>query len=57
MIRLVALISLAVLAYLITLWRLISMDATVRQRAPGEFATLSDGITHYHWHGHLSDPV
>lgn len=33
------------------------MDATARRHAPGEFATLSRGITHYRWMGATRGPV
>ena len=33
------------------------MDNAARREAPGEFATLSRGVTHYQWHGHVDGPV
>jgi pimeloyl-ACP methyl ester carboxylesterase len=33
------------------------MDADARRNAPGEFATLSQGVTHYEWLGPLRGPV
>ncbi|KIC22049.1 alpha/beta fold hydrolase [Leisingera sp. ANG-Vp] len=33
------------------------MDAKARQTAPGEFAQLSGGLTHYRWSGPLRGPV
>ena len=32
-------------------WCRIPMDAQARADAPGEFASLSNGITHYQFHG------
>ena len=33
------------------------MDDAARREAPGEFVTLSRGVTHYQWHGHVDGPV
>jgi len=33
------------------------MDDAVRAQAPGQFAQLSDGNTHYQWHGPANRPV
>lgn len=33
------------------------MDETERQSAPGQFANLSKGLTHYTWHGPTDGPV
>ena len=33
------------------------MDDEVRARAPGQFAKLSDGNTHFQWHGPADGPV
>ncbi len=33
------------------------MDANARRDAPGEFATLSQGATHFQWIGPMRGPV
>ena len=33
------------------------MDASARANAPGEFATLSQGVTHYRWFGGSRGPI
>jgi len=33
------------------------MDKAERRKAPGQFTKLSDGITHYQWHGPVEGPV
>lgn len=33
------------------------MDSQARAEAPGQFAQLSGGLTHYRWDGHRSGPV
>jgi len=33
------------------------MDSEARKAAPGQFAFLSDGETHYEWHGPVEGPV
>jgi len=33
------------------------MDDSIRDLAPNEFAKLSDGHTHYQWHGDPDGPV
>ncbi len=38
-------------------WRRLRMDHNARATAPGEFATLSQGITHYQWIGPLRGPI
>jgi alpha-beta hydrolase superfamily lysophospholipase len=38
-------------------WRRIPMDAQARADAPGEFASLSNGITHYQFHGPVDGPL
>ena len=38
-------------------WRRIPMDAQARADAPGEFAELSNGITHYQFHGPVDGPL
>ena len=38
-------------------WRRIPMDAQARADAPGEFAELSNGITHYQFHGLVDGPL
>jgi len=51
------LVDLFVLPPLILRARLRPMDASARASAPGKFATLTDGITHYQWHGPKSGPI
>jgi len=38
-------------------WRRLRMDDAPRATAPGEFAALSQGVTHYQWIGPLRGPV
>lgn len=38
-------------------WRRTPMDRKARDAAPGQFARLSDGVTHYQWHGPSRGPV
>ena len=38
-------------------WCRIPMDAQARADAPGEFASLSNGITHYQFHGPVDGPL
>ena len=38
-------------------WRRIPMDAQARADAPGEFASLSNGITHFQFHGPVDGPL
>ena len=33
------------------------MDEAARKEAPGQFVTLSRGVTHYQWHGHVDGPL
>ncbi len=33
------------------------IDETARRNAPGRFADLTQGKTHYRWHGHVDGPV
>lgn len=33
------------------------MNAKARQKAPGQFATLSQGVTHYQWYGPQNGPL
>jgi len=33
------------------------MDEKARRNAPGRFADLTQGKTHYRWHGHVDGPV
>ncbi|MCI2399768.1 alpha/beta hydrolase [Aliiroseovarius subalbicans] len=55
-------VVLALLAGLIALpWamelRRRKVDKAARKDAPGHFATLSQGVTHYEWHGPVTGPV
>jgi len=38
-------------------WRRIPMDAQARADAPGDFAPLSNGITHYKFYGPVDGPL
>lgn len=51
------LVDLIVLPPLIIRARLRPMDANARASAPGQFATLTDGITHYQWYGPRTGPI
>lgn len=51
------LVDLIVLPPLILRARLRPMDAVARATAPGQFASLTGGITHYQWHGPKSGPI
>lgn len=53
------LLIVAVLAALpwLTERRRLPMDKTARRSAPGHFVRLSDGETHYEWHGPARGPV
>ncbi len=33
------------------------MSVGARHKAPGQFVTLSHGVTHYQWHGHVTGPL
>lgn len=57
------LISLALVALILAVAPLIAerlrkpMDSAARGDAPGQFVELTDGITHYQWHGPVRGPV
>lgn len=60
--RVIGYIFLALLALLIAAPWVIErlrrpMDAAARAEAPGKFVTLSRGVTHYEWHGHVNGPL
>ena len=56
--RLISLIILLMLgAYLLADMRLKPLDETARTKAPGSFASLSDGQLHYVWDGPEDGPV
>jgi len=44
------------LPVVLEMWRA-PVDKKARTQAPGQFASLSRGLTHYRWHGHIGGPV
>ncbi|WP_212523800.1 alpha/beta hydrolase [Actibacterium sp. MT2.3-13A] len=52
-----ALLLAALAAYAVAGWLRRPMDASAREGAPGQFATLSQGVTHYRWDGPARGPV
>lgn len=51
-------ITLAALVLLIILWFLRRpMSKRQRRLAPGQFATVEDGVIHYQWHGPADGPI
>ncbi len=51
------LIALLVAAPFVIEWNRKPMDAHARRQAPGQFAMLSQGVTHYEWYGPSRGPV
>ncbi len=57
MIWLGAILAIVVASYFLSEWWRRPVGDTLRARAPGQFAELSQGVTHYRWDGPVRGPV